>query len=243
MRRHPLLCGLLQYRFKSFFEELEITLVGSWESVLYTLHLYNALRQEKVLRSSWQDMEVVHRMQSECWVGGPPRHPEDYLKRFALSTGLSVTSFAKNRRQQPHRYSKGGPKEMTAQAPVAQMFSARFCEGSSQWDLTEKDLRKIVARAERSFTAVPETPGEGRTDASFTMASEKSHIPPGAGASLSALELLYKLRCALHGEAPELNWDYFLMHRAVLATPARRQGGVRGPTPYHSRYQLPGAGK
>ncbi|KAJ9488268.1 hypothetical protein VN97_g5012 [Penicillium thymicola] len=121
-RWHPLFCGLLLYRFKMSYQEAGILFVGAWGSVLYSLHLYNALQQEKLLTARWADLDVLQAIHPESWIGGPPRTPDEYMKRFYLSMGYSATTFAKNRRNQPLQASKNGPKCLTEQGSVALMF-------------------------------------------------------------------------------------------------------------------------
>lgn len=50
---HPLFCGMLLYSFKMLYQEAGIVFVGAWGSVLYSLHLYNALQQENLLAAQW----------------------------------------------------------------------------------------------------------------------------------------------------------------------------------------------
>ncbi|KGO37101.1 hypothetical protein PEX1_043610 [Penicillium expansum] len=212
---HPLFCGLLLYRFKMVYQEAGITFAGAWGSVLYSLHLYNALRQEKLLTARWADLDMLQAIHPESWIGGPPRTPDDYIKRFSLSMGYSAANFAKNRRDQRPQASKNGPKSLTEQGSVALMFKERFCHGSKQTDMTRADLQTIVEKAQwgadtdgdRPYDMMKDVPGDIVRNPTQRGPIHESHE------SMSAETLLRKLRLALQGEGPEITFDYFVTHR------------------------------
>jgi hypothetical protein len=99
MKEHPVFCGLMAYSLKIVYLEVGVAFVNAWGSLFYTYHLYNAVRQEKLLTKEWKDMEVVFGLQGHIFVGDRPKNPEEYLKQFTLSLGYSATAFAKNRRK------------------------------------------------------------------------------------------------------------------------------------------------
>ncbi|EFR00963.1 hypothetical protein MGYG_03965 [Nannizzia gypsea CBS 118893] len=144
---HPLLCGLITYSLKAPFQELSLAFTDAWGSILYTYHLYHAVRQENLLRNKWLDMDVIMGIQEKVFVGDQPKTPEDYLKQFALSMGWSAAAFAKDRRQGALPVSSRGPKYLKELAPVAQMFKSRFSEGSQQTDWTTADIEQIISKS------------------------------------------------------------------------------------------------
>lgn len=212
---HPLFCGLLLYRFKMLYQEAGIIFVGAWGSVLYSIHLYNALQQENLLTARWADLDMLQAIHPESWVGGPPRTSDEYIKRFCLSMGYSAANFAKNRRDQRPRASKNGPKGLTEQGSVALMFKQRFCHGSKQIDMTQADLRTIVEKAQWGADTDGDSSYDIMKDVTRDLVRSPSQRTQGHQSHeyMSAETLLLKLRLALQGEGPEITFDYFLTHR------------------------------
>jgi len=129
LKQYPLLCGLFEFALKMRFKEAGIIFANAWGSIMYTGHLYNAVRQEKLLEKPWKDMELLISLQSTetMFVGGPPKELEDYLKVFALSMGYSATNFARNRRANVPSASARGPRGLKDLCAVANMFTGRYC--------------------------------------------------------------------------------------------------------------------
>ncbi|KAF3479709.1 uncharacterized protein GIQ15_06685 [Arthroderma uncinatum] len=208
---HPLLCGLMAYSLKATFQEVSVIFANAWGSIMYTYHLYNALRQEKMLQNKWPDMDIVMGMQGDVFVGDPPKTPEDYLKRFTLSMGWSATAFAKGRRPGTIPASSRGPRGLEELAPVAQMFKARFCEGSDQTDWTPEDIKHVVSKSNWDWDE-EEVSSEGLSVFSITQAEKKKQTTTTLG-QINAVELLERLRNAIQGESLELNIPYLTLHR------------------------------
>ena len=217
LRSHPLQCGLYAYYFKIKYQDLGITFSNAWGSILYTFHLYNAVRQEKLLHSEWFDMDVIMSMQDDIFAGNRPVDFEAYLKRFYLSMGGSAVMFAKDRRKGKLPLSSSGPKGMLRElAPVALMFKDRYCEDPGRADLSEQDLQTIVSKSvwqedeesratsEMGLLSLSRTSKKGR---GVQTGAAKTRRPP------RAVELLESLRNTLQAEKLELDFDYLLMHR------------------------------
>ncbi|EZF33174.1 hypothetical protein H101_03233 [Trichophyton interdigitale H6] len=189
---HPLLCGRLG-------------------SILYTYHLYNAVKQEKLLQNDWPDMDVIMGMQDKIFVGDQPQTAEDYLKQFALSMGWSATAFSKNRRQGALPVSSRGPRTLKELAPVAQTFKPRFCEGALQRDWTAADIEQIVSKSNWSWDEEASPSEDIRVySMSRSMAKEQKKATSGA---VNAPELLKQLRDTLYTESLELSIPYLSFHR------------------------------
>lgn len=64
-------------------QEAGVTLCNAWGSVLCTAHLYNASRQEKLLKSIWKDMELVLLLQDDdrMFIGDRPKEAEGTYTR------------------------------------------------------------------------------------------------------------------------------------------------------------------
>ncbi|KAI9784493.1 MAG: hypothetical protein M1835_003574 [Candelina submexicana] len=148
LKRHPLYCGLLSYSIKALVQEASITFVNAWGSVVYSAHLYNALRQEKLISGTWQDMDLallMHRTK-DIFVGDFPRSIEDCAKRFSLAMGVSPTMMANNRRQAGLKVSKSGPRHLNDISPVSAMFKARYCGNECRTKLSPDDVDSILKK-------------------------------------------------------------------------------------------------
>ncbi|KAM5453518.1 hypothetical protein MaudCBS49596_002721 [Microsporum audouinii] len=205
---HPLLCGLLVYSLKVTFQDVSLAFADAWGSVLYTFHLYNAVKQEKLLGKNWTDMDVIMGIQGKIFVGNPPKTPEDYLKQFALSMGWSATAFAKDRHHGTLRASSRGPRCLKELAPVAQMFKARFCEGSGQTDWMSVDIEQIVSKSNWK-----EEPPSGDLRIYSMSQKEDKEQKRTTSARLDVIDLLKRLRNALQAESLELSLPYLEFHR------------------------------
>lgn len=146
LKQHPIYAGLYLYHIKSTFQEMGITFVGAWGSVMYAGHLYNAVHQEKLINTRWDDMELLFVLHENFFVGDRPKTPDDYLKRLVLSLGASASTFAKNKRNQQIGKSKRGPRCLTELAPIARMFHQRYCETGARTDLAPEDLETILSK-------------------------------------------------------------------------------------------------
>ncbi|EZF52372.1 hypothetical protein H103_04532 [Trichophyton rubrum CBS 288.86] len=198
-------------QFIAKFQEVSLAFADAWGSILYTYHLYNAVKQEKLLRNNWPDMDVIMGMQDKIFVGDRPQTPEDYLKQFALSMGWSAAAFSRNRRQGALPVSSRGPKTLKELAPAAQMFKPRFCEGAVQRDWTTTDIEQIVSKSNWSWDEEASPSEDIRVySMSRSMTKEQKKATPGA---VNAAELLKQLRNTLHKESLELSIPYLSFHR------------------------------
>jgi hypothetical protein len=134
MKRHPVFCGLLAFHLHLTMQQAGIIFSNAWGSSLYLAHLYNAVKQEGLLKRTWPDMELVisFHTNERIFVGDKPTNVEDYLKRFVLTTGLSAQAFAPNKRKTkrtadlPHS-SKGPRSLLEDTTPVSELYRAKLC--------------------------------------------------------------------------------------------------------------------
>src|SRR5690606_30755574 len=145
--------------------------------------------------------------QDQIFPGGPPRAPEDYLKRFCLSMGYSATVFARDRRN-PTRVeeSRKGPMGFQELAPVMRIFKDRYCLGTGQRTLTKEELDKILEAS--SWEVIEDSEVEegilefGRkATARAKSESEKRRLTKSG--RLEMTDLLTNLRNALQAEMLE----------------------------------------
>ncbi|EYE92270.1 uncharacterized protein EURHEDRAFT_415694 [Aspergillus ruber CBS 135680] len=216
LKQHPIYAGLYLYHIKAMFQEIGITFVGAWGSVMYAGHLYNAVRQEKLLNIRWDDMELLFMLHENFFVGGRPRTPDDYLKRFVLSLGASASTFAKNKRNQQIRESKRGPRGLTELAPVARMFHQRYCKTGARTDLAPNDLEEILSKGmweENEEESAEISAANGQDLRVFARSKQPSKEQRHRRRRFTPPQLLQALRNSLGAEALEFSFDYLKMHK------------------------------
>lgn len=231
LKRHPLYCGMLSCSIKALTQEASIIFANAWGSITYSAHLYNALCQEKMLTSAWQDMDLallLHRS-GDIFIGDFPKTTKDYYKRFCLAMGYSAQMSAKNKRQAKVMASKSGPRSLNDISPLCRMFMARFSGSSSGTYLTSEDIDTILNKhADGPFDSGSEGPG------SWIQPRIKIRLPNGPELSASEdqlqdkrirrtkpkftsegvrpIQLLDSLLNAVQEEVLELSFSHFRLH-------------------------------
>jgi hypothetical protein len=99
LRRHPVLCGLMIFRFSLTMNELGLSNSNQWGATIASTHLYNAVRQELPEFSQWLDMEaliMIHSNQRIFCRDRLPSDPVQYSRSYERSTGVSsmISHFA-----------------------------------------------------------------------------------------------------------------------------------------------------
>ncbi|KAL8963152.1 MAG: hypothetical protein Q9183_005050 [Haloplaca sp. 2 TL-2023] len=226
LRQYPLLCGLFTFALKTRFQELSITFANAWGSIMYTAHLYNAVRSEKLMSSAWKDMELVISMQSQeaLFVGDAPSTLEDYLKRYLLSMGYSATNFASNRRPGAGvAASSRGPRGMQELGKVCKLFGDRYCNNTPAVAFTRESIQPI-------FDSKLDDDEDDETDQETSARKGKENVPSkvkqatsgallrkpksdGDSDTIGTLDFLNDMANALHAEQLEVSIDYLMFHR------------------------------
>lgn len=232
MKQYPLLCGLFAFTLKMKAQEVGIDFANAWGSVRYTSHLYNAVRQEKLLSKFWKDMELVITLQSTetLFVGNRPKSLEDYLKRFELSMGHSASAFAKNRRPNASTLSSRGPRTTKRLCQVAELFVGRYCKNDRAVPWTSETMKRIIEakmddddetdeneapKDQQTAASNKEGRKPGRRQPKIKTASSGSLLkrPKRSPGSITTNDFLSDLANALHAECLEMSIDYLLLHR------------------------------
>jgi len=194
LERDPLWCGLLLYNFRMVAHEGAIITANSWTFILATSHLYNSLRQTKMLHCEWEDMESIlsmHRAEN-LFVGNLPTSFVECMKRCALACGLPATYFARKSRPRRPQSSTGKVRKLRKLAPVSREFKRRFCDGNDRIDFGPMDLMNIFHKSGLLSTA------------------ESSTLLSG----ISPAGVLQLLPFCIHNEASELTFNHFEVHIA-----------------------------
>ncbi|KAI2627114.1 hypothetical protein GGS21DRAFT_254216 [Xylaria nigripes] len=224
-RMSPIACGLFLYHFRSRYREAGLAVADVWGSIQYCEHLYNAVRQEKMLNTMWPDMDIleVNLGRDSFYVGGDvPRTPQDYFKKFCFQMGTSAAAMTGSRRKNTPLASKSGPRGLKESSPVLSMFKARYVDNTGQVDLTPEHVGQII-----ELSLFEEGTGEdgvimmGQIGDPNKLKEKKRlrQLRNRGGGSLAKrsnmpLEQLIKpLTLALHAETLEYVYPYLNMHR------------------------------
>ena len=192
---------------------------------MYASQLYNAARQENLLRKPWKDIELLMALHSsqEFFAGDPPKGLEEYFQRFLLSMGYSVTNFAKNRRRKNvPAISAQGPRGLTKLCKAGELFAGRYCNNDRTVAWTRESIQQIIEAkmddesdndesdsSHSKVTTAEKKPRKSQKSATGSLMSK----PKGEKHATTTLDFLKGLASALHAEALELSVGYLRIHR------------------------------
>lgn len=214
LKQYPLLCGLWTFSLRYLMQDAGITFCNAWGSIMYSAHPYNAVRQEGLLKSIWKGMEMVLLLQGDdkMFVGERPENVEDYLKRFKLCLGYSVTALAKNKRKNNSSVaSSNGPRVMTKPCVLSTMFSDRYINNTRS---LSTDLSKVEEHIKGQFSDPDNVSSNSMNEEDAGTAGLASITNKyNTKQKLSAGTFLEGLANAIHAEGMHLTFDYFRLHR------------------------------
>lgn len=236
LRRHPLYCGLLAFRFSWTVQQISLKIANHWDHIFPAAHLYNAVMQEYIKKNKkshrpWQDLEhmITFHEDSYIFVGRRPTSIDEYWRRLELATGTSVTAFSpinthtRNGGHAASRSSKGG-RFLFHQARAAIKFGKRFCteNGDAHGDstITLSDIEVMLQKVYNTRGRTTDTGLSTNLDSvikdehcehsSFVNQQfQKSQI-------ITPLQVLDMLCRALNAEKTRIAFDYLTLHE--LAT-------------------------
>lgn len=206
-------------------QELEITFVNAWGSVMYAGQLHNAVLKERLVSKIWKDMELVISLQGHerFFVGDAPSGLEEYLKRFLLSMGYSAAIFASDRRPNANVVSSKGPRCLEKLCAVGKLFAGRYCNNDPAVSWTNETIKPIIEAKldDESEEDSKKAPGKKETIGPNIKKKEIKQSTSGTllrkpkrnSQSIATTEFLLDLANALHAETIELTLDYLRVHR------------------------------
>ncbi|KAF6235008.1 hypothetical protein HO173_006938 [Letharia columbiana] len=214
LKQYPLICGLFSFAIQKTAQEVGIAFANAWGSIMYTGHLYNAIRQEKFLSKAWKDMELLIALQSteKFFVGDPPKDLEGYLKRFLLSVAYSATAFARNRRRGAAIASAKGPRALSELCAVGALFKGRYCQNQHTVTWTPDGIKPII-EAKIEDDSESENAEKKSTKVKTAASGSLMRKPKSNSGSMPTTDFLGDLANALHAETLEMSVDYLRMHR------------------------------
>lgn len=223
LKQYPLLCGIFTFALKMRAQEIGLAFANAWGSILYTSQLYNAVRQEKLLRNPWKDAELLISLHSPevFFTGDPPKGLEEYLKRFMLSVGYSASLFASNRRRNSPAVSARGPRSLKKLCKVGELFAGRYCNNERAVAWTRESIQQIIEAMmdddsdDSENVSSPKVSATGKKSRRVKQSATGSLMrkPKGVEPGIPTLEFLNDLANALHAECLELSIDYLRVHR------------------------------
>ncbi|KAJ3033786.1 hypothetical protein HDV00_005827 [Rhizophlyctis rosea] len=227
-KRHPLLCGMFQFRLQGLAHELGLTMAGAWGSILYAGHLYQAGINSGLLEpGSWKDMEWVMAVHGKerMFKGRVPSNAKESFTSFCLMLGTSPTAFSgKAGRRQVRKgsasaanlaSSKGPSNWVEVILPVVKMFEEFQADPSKRMEITDghvETLVKQISSEPSNATPTPFTPPPPTWPPLTTLPTQwhQTH-------KLTPTQLLLSLRQSLHTETQILHFDYISLHTRCIA--------------------------
>ncbi|KAI4146406.1 MAG: hypothetical protein L6R39_003466 [Caloplaca ligustica] len=228
LKQYLLICVLFTFALKARYQELCVAFADASGSVLSAGHLYNAVRQENILRRPWRDMEIAMTLQSQevFFVGVPPSSPGEYDMEFQRATRVSATAFASNRPKNTPIACEKGPKGLEEQGPVWKLFGGRYCSNDRSVSFTADSIKTII---EGMLDDEDDDDEDHDSSTAADPASTKTKQParkvnqaqPGSllrrskrnASTIPTLDFLGDIADALHTEGLKLTFDYLMMHR------------------------------
>ena len=172
-------------------------------------------------------MELIKALQNSgsFFVGGAPKELEAYLKGFALSIGVSATTFASNSRRGVVRPSTRGPKSLTELGKIGALFTGRYCNNDQNVVWTSESIAPIMESQlddsdDNDISDDKSSPSKASSAKKSAAAVKQSASgallkrPKRNRASMPTLDFLEDLANALNTETMELSMDYLVMHRS-----------------------------
>ncbi|KAI8904491.1 hypothetical protein DFJ77DRAFT_480405 [Powellomyces hirtus] len=208
MRRHPWLCGMMQFKLQLYGQEIGMAMADAWGTITYTGHLYEACNYSNVLQGKlWGDMEYVMQIHGKerMFKGRVPTTPLESLKSISYMMGTSPQQFAMTERAVKKRQNRNrlqgtsqGPSGLSASSPVSLIFRKRVCDGED----TPFTIEAVDHLLQKSIKT--DFPAKLRRNWTST------HV-------MTPLQLLATLRAGLYAERDMIRFDYIRMHTRCLS--------------------------
>ncbi|KIW76268.1 hypothetical protein Z517_11014 [Fonsecaea pedrosoi CBS 271.37] len=212
MKDFPVTCGTMKTELHLEWHTLGLVHVNSTLQVPMLCHLYNALRIVAPQSPVWPDMELVIRNQNpeKIFVGGRPETLGQARNRFLLSSGVSITSLAKDSRG--FRFRKNPAVRPYEQSPIAKNLFVRW-QGQETRKIDEAAHRLQEHLFSRQYF-------EDLERHYYVAAGSPAQTPPQRTLSTLRTKMvrtLGRLSDSFAAEMPGLMFDYFSMERRCSA--------------------------
>jgi len=206
-KRHPLLCGLFQFKLYTYLQYISLDLINAWGSVLYMGHLYEACRQRGYLKQMWPDMEVIMNFHSRVrmFAGCIPQTPAESFKCMQLTLGVSPVNFARTNRPFRMQISHKNRKKLSFESPLMKLFHKQWDENGDTILTTSTMEDLLMSQQSASSQQGPKGPAK---DESWMLRS-KDH-------KMTHMQFLDTLSKAISAEEHIFRFDYISLHVRCL---------------------------
>lgn len=206
-RRHPLLCGLMEFSLRAMIQELGFYALNTYNTAVTVAYLYNAVQQEGFCTTGWQDMDTLIEMQGidKIFMGKKPTNLDESFKRLSLYRGFSLEQFAANRRRRGHIFSSKQRRQLEGFGYLINLFKFRHCLHSdsalSAFALEKVDeILHLKLQLNRNNTQLLIVFKDN-----FKSSRDQTQVKH----TYAPLELLVMLQFGLFQETAYLHFDYF----------------------------------
>ena len=207
-KRHPLICGLLQFQLHANLQYYSIKLANASGPVLCAAYLYENCRQAGYLKQTWPDMELIMDIHTreKMFIGRIPQTPAEFLKCTQLMLGMSTINFSPTVRSCSLKLTNKR-KCLTPTSSVMNVFCKEWLQtGSATLTInTVEDLLNTSNIASTFNNATAPEEDQSLLQRQWT----KSH-------KMTPLQLLDTLHLALSAERHILRFDYISLHLRCL---------------------------
>jgi len=199
LKQYPVLCGVWLYKLRLTVNGVSINFTNAWGLLSPCAHLYNAMRQEKLLESDWDAMEDALELHKSdgIFIGDPPDKIKDYYNRLCLCIGFSAARFSRNLRANQFnevRWSQKGPRLFSDKhLPLSKNVASRY--------FGETASRPSDFPAMQEYLSSPE------------LRSKMPVLEPSSSVSQDST-FLNRLAAGLNNEVPAMTFDYFALQNA-----------------------------
>lgn len=201
--------------------------------VMTSAQIYNAVRQQGLISSVWEDMELVLSLVGPTlfFVGDPPKTIRDCETRYCLSLGYSAQNFAANRRTDQFTRTSTGVRGSVVDAdlaPASFLLAERYRSMAGNSNMNISDIEKLLLKTAKKHAMVLAKAKDLKTNRgseSEEGSEDEEVMTPnvarfyrarrrwGRVAQRSTLDLLLQVRHILDAEMRTVNFDWFRMHR------------------------------
>jgi hypothetical protein len=227
----PVMSGMELYYVREIYHNTGLVVDQAWGSIKCSQHLYNALRQQKLLNRAWPDMDFLYMKlgPSSFFVGSEePKTADECFRSFSIQAGMSAAAFAPHRKN-ASMVSKAGARGLKDCSPGLEMFKELYMNNMGRFELTAEHVSRIV---ELSLS------GEKRSRINCNLAQRRAenadkfrekkrqrqkqrevqdaHVQETEGGCMAMGELIKSLCLALQAEMPEFAFPYLRMHRVCF---------------------------
>lgn len=222
LRRHPLVCGLMEFNVRQCGHDTGLIAIQATTSASTAAHLFNALKQESLCDADWHDLETFIELSGEKWIFGEggtrPTTPEEYATRFHLTRGVSLKTFAADRRGRGivstnvMRFPEGAGNVF-----VENLLKLRHCPVDIHPEHTDKGcnegLEFLEDALDKSYLVVSTEDQVLVRRRSLDAVEQRNEKRLHTSSKCTPVELLMSLQFGLSQVLPDIYFNYLAFHR------------------------------